>query len=229
MGKDLTGKILGVIHAGTWVAATARRFADEIMPEVKLLHICDDTIQHDFMLAGAGNIPPFNCLRIALYARFLEEAGANAIMLGCSTMNRAAEYAQPMVRVPFLQIDWPMMQKAVQIGKRIGLLATLDTTVPSSTRLLQKAALEAGKDIEIAQLFSSEAYEALRSGQTEKHDQLLLQIVKDNQRRLDAIVLAQISMAALEDKINAASFRIPVINSGREGFIRAREVLEGLP
>ena len=229
MRKDLTGKVLGVIHAGTWVAATGKRFADEIIPEVTLLHICDDTLQRDFMLAGAGNIPPFNYLRVALYARFLEESGANAIMLGCSTMNRAAEYAQPMVRVPFLQIDWPMMQKAVQLGKRIGLLATLDTTVPSSTRLLRKAASEAGTEIEITELFSSEAYNALRSGQQEKHDQILLRIVRENQHQVDAIVLAQISMAALEPKVNAAHFAIPVLNSAREGFIRAREVLEGLP
>jgi aspartate/glutamate racemase len=229
MGKDLTGKTLGLIHAGAWVVATGKRFADEIMPEVTLLHICDDTLQHDFMLAGVGNIPPFNYLRIALYARFLEEGGADAVMLGCSTMNRAAEYAQPMVRVPFLQIDWPMMQKAVQLGKRIGLLATLDTTVPSSTRLLQKAAREAGKEIEITQLFSREAYNALRSGQQEQHDQLLLRIIGESEHQVDAIVLAQISMAALEARVNAAHFRIPVLNSAREGFIRAREVLEGLP
>jgi len=229
MGEDLTGRILGVIHAGTWVAATGQRFADEIMPEVELLHICDDTLQHDFTLAGVGNIPPFNYLRIALYARFLEEAGVNVIMLGCSTMNRAAEYARPMVSVPFLQIDRPMMDKAVQVGRKIGLLATLDTTVPSSTRLLKKAAQEAGKEIEIVQLFSGEAFKALRSGNQAKHDEILLDIIAKNQDRVDAIVMAQLSMSVLENQIKEANFRIPVFNSGREGFTRAREVLESLP
>ena len=134
-----------------------------------------------------------------------------------------------MVSVPFLQIDRPMMDKAVQVGRKIGLLATLDTTVPSSTRLLKKAAQEAGKEIEIVQLFSGEAFKALRSGNQAKHDEILLDIIAKNQDRVDAIVMAQLSMSVLENQIKEANFRIPVFNSGREGFTRAREVLESLP
>lgn len=225
--KDLSGKTLGIIHAGVWIAETGVRFAREIMPEVRLLHICDDSMQHDFTAAGRGNIPPFNYLRVANYAHYLQQGGADAVMVGCSTMNRSAEHARPMVRVPVLQIDRPMMDKAVRIGPRVGLLATLDTTVPSSTRILELAAKEAGREIEIVQLFSGEAYEALRRGDSATHDRLVLELIASAQERVDVVVLAQLSLALLEDQVQG--FKIPVLNSGREGFSHARQVLEGLP
>ena len=227
MGKDLTGRTLGVIHAGTWVAATGLRFHELIMPEVQLAHICDDTLELAFRAAGVGKIPPYNYYRVATYARFLQDFGADVIMMGCSTMDRAVEHARPLTDVPILQIDRPMMDKAVQDGSRIGLLATLDTTIPSSTRLLEEAAKDAGREITIEQLFSAAAFAALRRGDQASHDEILLDIIKANQDKLDAIVMAQLSMAVLDERTHG-KFRIPVYNSGREGWTRAREMLEAL-
>jgi len=51
-----------------------------------------------------------------------------------------------MIDTPMLQIDRPMMDLAVRDGRRIGLLATVPTTVPASERLLRLAAQEAGKE-----------------------------------------------------------------------------------
>ena len=53
------------------------------------------------------------------------------ILLACSTFNQAVEHARPMINIPILQIDRPMMDLAVQNGKKIGLLATVPTTVPA--------------------------------------------------------------------------------------------------
>jgi len=227
MRKDLTGRVLGVIHAGTWVAATGSRFHEMIMPEVQLVHICDDSLELAFKAAGVGKIPTHNYYRVATYARFLQDFGADVIMMGCSTMDAAVEHARPLIDVPMLQIDRPMMDKAVRDGRRIGLLATLDTTVPSSTRLLQEAATDAGREITIVQLFSAEAFSELRHGNQAKHDEILLDVIEANQGRLDAIVMAQLSMSVLDDRTHG-KFQIPVYNSGREGWTRVREMLEAL-
>jgi Asp/Glu/hydantoin racemase len=233
-GKDLSGMILGVIHAGTWVAGTGMRFAREIIPEVTVLHITDDTIQWAFTRAmeeqgvAQEHIPRFNYYRVATYCRFLQEAGAHAILFGCSTMNRSVEYARPIIDLPIIAIDRPMMDKAVRIGQRVGLLATLDTTVPSSLRQLRNAAADADRQIQIVEIFVGEAFRALRSGDQTSHDQLLLEAMEVHQDQVDVVVMAQLSMAALEKQIGKANFRIPVLNSGREGFTRAREVLESL-
>lgn len=232
--KDLSDRILGVIHAGTWVAETGMRFAREIIPEVTVLHITDDTIQWAFTRAmeergvTQEHIPRFNYYRVVTYCRFLQEAGAHAVLFGCSTMNRVVEHARPMIDLPIIAIDRPMMDKAVRIGRRVGLLATLDTTVPSSMRQLHNAAADAGRKIEIVEIFVGEAFCALRSGDWATHDQLLMEAIEAHQTQVNVIVMAQLSMAVLEKRIEDTGFRIPVLNSGREGFTRAREVLESL-
>lgn len=226
MGKTGASKTLGIIHAGTWVAAVGKRFSDEILPGVPILYVCDDTIQYDFMKAGVGNIPTANYWRVATHARALQNSGCDLVMVGCSTMSRSVEYAQPMVDVPMLQIDRPMYDKAVRLGKRIGLLATLDTTVPSSTRLLQRAADEAGTKVEIATVLCREAFERLLAGDVARHDALVLEEIDRLARQVDVITLAQLSLAALEDKV--ASAPVPVLNSAREGFTRAKQMLDAM-
>jgi Asp/Glu/hydantoin racemase len=225
--KDLTGKTLGVIHAGAFVAPMGAKWHNMIMPEVRLVHICDDTLLEEAKRGGPGRTPKFNYYRFATYAYFLQETGADLVMLGCSTMNPSVPIARPMIDVPLLNIDWPMMEKAVRDGKRIGLLCTLPTTVPSSTNMLQRAADEAKKKIEIELLYNTEAFVALRAGDVAKHDEILLDMIAKRQNDLDAIVLAQLSMAELDDR-TMGKFRIPVYNSGREGWTRAREMLEAM-
>jgi hypothetical protein len=125
-----------------------------------------------------------------------------------------------------LQIDRPMMDLAVEQGKRIGLLATVPTTVPSSERLLNIAAGEAGKKIEITTILCSEAFAEIKKGNIQKHNELLLGEIDRLSGMVDAIVLAQVSMSALEPMLK--NTKVPVYNSGRTGFIRVREILESM-
>jgi aspartate/glutamate racemase len=226
MKKDLTGKTLGIIHVATFVAQTVQKYILEIIPEVEVFHIADDTIQRDNLKSGVGVIPKHNYYKFTTYARFLQEAEADLIMLSCSTFNSAVEMALPMINTPMLQIDRPMMDLAVQQGKKIGILATLPTTVPSSEKLLEQAAIKAGKDIEIKTVLCSEAFKVLRQGNTEKHNEILLEEIDRLSRESDAIVLAQVSMSVLEPYLT--NMRIPVYNSARTGFNRVREILESI-
>jgi len=226
MSKDLSSKTLGIIHAAVFTANVVQKFIDEIIPEVTVVHLGDDTIQNTNLVSEIGTIPKVNYFKFATYARFLEEAGADLIMLGCSTFNRAVEYARPMINTPMLQIDRPMMDLAVQTGDRVGLLCTLPSTVPASERLLRQAAEDSQKKIEIKTVLSSEAFKALRAGDPEKHNELLLEEIDKLAKEVDSIVMAQVSMSALEPRL--ANPLVPVYNSGRTGFIRAREILESL-
>lgn len=224
MKKDLSGKTLGIIHAAVFTSQTVQPFIREILPEVQVMHFGDDTVQRDNLAAPIGTIPKVNYFKFTTYARFLEEAGVDLIMLGCSTFNSAVEVARPMIHTPMLQIDRPMMDLAVQQGRRIGLLATLPSTVPASERLLRIAAQEAGKEIEIKTILCAEAFRILRSGDTEKHNEMLLEEIGKLSREVDAICMTQLSMSVLEPMLQ--NTRIPVYNSGRTGFTKAREMLE---
>jgi len=226
MKKDLSNKTIGLIHASSLTIPIAKPFIQEIIPEVQVMHLCDDTIQRDNLSAGVGVIPKINYFKFATYAHFLEEAKVDLIVLMCSTFNRAVEFARPMINVPMLQIDRPMMELAVKTGKKIGLLATLPTTVPSSERLLRVVAEEMGKEIEIKTILSSEAFKELEKGNTERHNEILLEEIDKLSREVDCICMAQISMSVLESRLT--NTRVPVYNSGRTGFTRVREILESM-
>jgi aspartate/glutamate racemase len=226
MKKDLSSKTLGMIHAAVFTSQTVQPYITDIIPDVQVMHIGDDTLQRDNLKAEVGTIPKVNFFKFVTYAHFLEEAGVDLIMLACSTFNKSVELARPMINVPLLQIDRPMMDLAVQTGKKIGLLATLPSTVPSSERLLRLAAVEAGKQIEIETVLSTEAFKILRSGNVEKHNEILLEEIDKLSKKVDCICMAQVSMSVLESKL--INPRVPVYNSGRTGFMKAREILESL-
>ena len=223
MEQKLVGKTLGIIHAAVFTANTVAPYCKEIIPEVEIMHLGDDTIQRDNLAAPVGTIPKVNFFKFATYCHFLEEAGVDLIMLGCSTFNQAAEHARPMINTPILNIDRPMMDLAVQQGKRVGLLGTLPSTMPASERLLREAAADAGKEVEVVPVLCAEAFKILRQGDAAKHNEILLEAIDSLSKQVDAIVMAQVSMSVLEKELT--NTRVPVYNSDRTGFTRAREML----
>lgn len=219
-----TKKTLGIIHAVNLTIRAMQPFIEKYIPEVEVVHLCDDTIQRDNIRAGVGVIPKVNYLKFAEYAHNLEEAGVDMILLACSTFNYAAELARPLIDVAIMQIDRPMMEEAVQQGRRVGLLATLETTVPSSERLLRIVAGEQRKDVEVTTVVRPDAFVALQKGQTEVHNEILLEEIEKLSDHVDSIVMAQLSMSALAPFLPKT--RVPVYNSGATGFGRIREMLQ---
>jgi len=226
MAKDLRGKKLGIIHAALITTRAVQKYIDEIIPEVEVVHWVDDTIQNTNFACEPGVIPRENYAKFVQAALSQQNYGVDLILLACSTFNRAVEHARPMIDVPLLQIDRPMMDLAVRDGRRIGLLATVPTTVPASERLLREAAREAGKECAIQIRLCSEAFKVLKAGHPEKHNDMLLAEIDKLSGEVDAIVMAQVSMTALEPRLTHT--KVPVYNSGRTAFNRVREILEGL-
>ena len=224
--KNLSNKTLGIFHAALISTKGVQPFIQEIIPEVTVAHHVDDTIQNSNFISPPGIIPKENFFKFASYCYYLEKAGVDMILLACSTFNQAVEHARPMINIPILQIDRPMMDIAVKTGKKIGLLATVPTTIPSSERLLKTAAEEAGKKIGISTILCTRAFEEIKKGNVDKHNELLLEEIEKLSRSVDVIVMAQISMSALEPMLK--NTRVPVYNSGRTGFNRVREILESL-
>ena len=216
-------KTLGIIHAVNLTIRAMQPFVEKFIPKVDVVHLCDDTIQRDNIVAGVGVIPKRNYFKFAQYAHNLQEAGADMILLACSTFNYAAELARPMIDIPIMQIDRPMMELAVCQGRRIGLLATLATTVPSSERLLRIVAAENKKDIEVVTVLREEAFRAIQTGDAGTHNAVLMEEIDRLSDKVDCIVMAQLSMSALAPHLSAT--KVPVYDSGTTGFGRVREML----
>ena len=218
-------KTIGIIHAVHLTIRAMQPFLERYIPNVEVMHLCDDTIQRDNIAAGVGVIPKNNYFKFAQYAHNLQESGVELILLACSTFNYAAELARPMIDIPIMQIDRPMMELAVAQGRRVGLLATLATTVPSSERLLRIVAAEKGLPVDITTVMRPEAFAAIQKGDKDTHNNILLEEIDKLSGKVDSIVLAQLSMSALEPLLGKTA--VPVYNSGTTGFDCIRRTLYG--
>lgn len=220
---EQTKKTIGIIHAIHLTIGAMKPFLERYIPDVEVVHLCDDTIQRDNIAAGVGVIPKNNYFKFAQYAHNLQESGVDLILLACSTFNYAAELARPMIDIPIMQIDRPMMELAVSQGRRVGLLATLATTVPSSERLLRIVAAEKKTPVEITTVLRPEAFEAISRGDSATHNKILLEEIDRLSGKVDSIALAQLSMSALEPFLGKTA--VPVYNSGTTGFDFIRRTL----
>jgi Asp/Glu/hydantoin racemase len=136
--------------------------------------------------------------------------------------------AKASVKVPFIRVDEAMADEAVANGKRIGVLATLFTTLKPTADLIAQRAAIAGKQVEVETVLCQGAFEALGAGKTDVHDRVVKENLKGLMERVDVVVLAQASMARVVDQLSAAERKAPILSSPRFGVLRLKGVLESL-
>jgi Asp/Glu/hydantoin racemase len=154
-----------------------------------------------------------------------EEAGADAVMVTCSSIGPGVALGQKLFEIPVVRVDEAMAEKAVHLGKRIGVAATLRTTLEPTVALLREKAAEAGREIEIVESLCSGAFDAVLAGDTQTHDRLLREALMRDLNGVDLIVLAQASMARIVKELPDGTLSAQVLSSPELAVQRAREVL----
>jgi Asp/Glu/hydantoin racemase len=141
----------------------------------------------------------------------------------CSSIGEAAEIARKQFDFPILRIDQAMAEKAVEMGGRIGVAATLRTTLEPTIALIRNTAAEAGRHIEIVPRLSDGAFERLIAGDTAQHDRMLTESLTQLGKEVDVIVLAQASMARVAAQFNGQGGP-PILSSPELGIRRIRDL-----
>ena len=204
-------KTLALIHTSATLVPVFGALCNKFIPGVKIFNIADDSLIKNTIACGA--LTPDTARRVVGYARSAEEAGADYVMFTCSSIGRAVETAAGLVNVPVLRVDQPMAAMAVEKGNRIGIIATLSTTLDPTTDLVRRNALQVGKEIELFPHLCEGAFEALMAGDAETHDKLVGDALKAMAERVDVIVLAQASMARVVDANPSLSEKLPILAS----------------
>lgn len=225
--KDLTGTMLGIVHAAVETAGLVRPAIESMIPEVEILQIGDDTIRQRNRAASPETVPRAGFLTFVRHAKALQDAGCQMVLLTCPILAQAVELARPFFDIPLLQLNRPMMDLAVRRGGRVGLVATQAAVIPPSERLLRVAAAEAGADITVEAVLCSAAGRALSAGDQRKYADLLRGEIERLAPDVDSIVLSQVSMILLENHLEGIC--VPVYTSPRTGFERVRSMLEAMP
>lgn len=193
------GKTVMFIHNGMVLVNTINDLLKKEMPGVDIKNIIDETLVRDII--NYRGVRPEMTRRIARYAMSAEDAGACAVVMTCSSLSETVDAFRPMINIPSFKIDEPMVEYAVENYKNIGLMGTLASVIGPSTRLLEKKAADVGKHIHIETNLCEQAFLELRSGNTEKHDELLVEATCELAKTVDAVVMAQGSMAQIAPKI----------------------------
>lgn len=204
-------KRIALIHTVKSVLNTFEGRIRQTFPDETLLihNLLDDFLASD--PAVRGEFTQANLNRLHNDLKSAELTGADAVVVTCSTLTPGVKKIRPFIGVPVLSIDDAMCQKAVETGSRIHILATAQSTVePTRSNLLYYAG-KAGKELEITVQVCDEAYEAIKRLDQKTHDQVVLDAAKGI-RDCDAVVLAQASMAHLEQPV-ADLCGIPTLSS----------------
>lgn len=224
MDYEMT-KTLALIHTSMVfinVELTIKELLNEKLPGVRQINIVDDSLLPDVISAGC--VTASVCERMCAYAEAAQTAGADAILSLCSSLGPAADEAAKRVTIPLIKIDEAMAEAASSMATRIGVLATLATTLPPTCGLIRQKASAMGKSVEIVDVCCSDAFQVLMSGEKARHDDIVAEAAKTLAADVQVLVLAQGSMARLAPRLENET-GIPVLSSPRLGIEHTAGVL----
>ena len=203
-------KKIGFVHTGVAIADMFKPMIAERLPGVSTFHIVDDSLIQDLLLEE--QFTPSILKRLCNQVELAEQAGAEMIMVTCSSIAPGVDFARKMVNVPVMKVDEPMAEKAVSLSDRIGVMATAKTTMAPSVNLIKEKAVEAKKKITIHQTLSSDAFDCFLRGDMQTHDKIVKAAAEELKSKVGVIVLAQASMGHLADAIEDIT-DVPVLKS----------------
>jgi Asp/Glu/hydantoin racemase len=214
---------LALIHTSPTLTPIFGSLCAQQMPGVTVFHMVDESLIKDTIQSGV--LRKVTMRRLLSMVESAGLAGADAVMVTCSSIGEAVTLAQKLFDFPVIRVDEAMAEAAVRTGRRLGVMATLRTTLDPTTALLREKAKQAGRSVEMVECLCEGAFEAVLAGDTATHDRIVSTALLDEMHGVDAVVLAQASMARVVNSMPAGVLKMPVLSSPELSVRRAREIL----
>jgi Asp/Glu/hydantoin racemase len=225
-----------LLHTVPGLVEPFTRLVADAVPGAEVTHLVDESL---LAATIAHGMLPRTRLRVVEHVAYAERCGAGAVLVTCSSIGEAAEAARPFTGIPVYRVDAPMAAEAVRLaagvtgagggaragdgrGGRIGVVATLGSTLEPTRRLVERAAAEAGVPAEVVASVCEGAFAALKAGDGARHDRLVAGELRRVAGEVDVLVLAQASMSRIVDGLPAGEIGIPVLSSPASGVRQLR-------
>lgn len=189
-------------------------------PGIEHMDITDSSLIVETQAAGYAT--PAVSRRMYNYMMCAVDAGADAILVTCTSVNTVTKKVRDMIPIPVISVEEPVAEKAIQAGKRIGILSSLATSAEPVKKTILEKAEEAGKSVEIQIQVADGAFEALNAGDRGLHDDKVREALAKLVKEVDVVVFAQMSMALVEHP----EYEIPVLKFGRLSYDAAKEAMQ---
>ena len=220
--EDLKLRVkLALLHTSPTLAPLFTELCAKWMPDVQIFHMVDESLIKNTV--AAGSLEKLTIRRLIGMVESAGLAGADAVLVTCSSIGEAVTAAAKLFDFPVLRVDEAMAEEAVERGNRIGVLATLKTTLEPTANLVRRKGNEKG--IEIVDHLCEGAFSALMSGDSKTHDEIVKGALLNEMRGTDVVVLAQASMARVVAAMEPGALKMPVLSSPELGVQRMAEVL----
>ena len=196
-------------------------------PDVEIQTMLDTSLLADTM--AAGKVTPGTAARLLSYVREAEQAGAAMLLLTCTSMGEGMTHVRRLTGLPTLCITEPLVEEALDLGTRVGIIGTLPTSPAQILEPLLAAAAKRGltrEDLTVHIAIVEEAFQARGRGDTAAHDALVSAAVMRLAREhpVDSIIFAQASMSGTVHDDPG----VPVLKLGPSAFRAAGEMLDAM-
>lgn len=215
----------GVVYTSTTpelIELVNREIEKNLGRDVEILNYQDPSILQE--VRDAGYVTAETAARLIIMFMQAVSDGADAVLNVCSSVGEVADAARNIgafTGVPIVRIDEDMCKEAVRLGKRIGVLATLPTTLEPTKNTIKRVARELGKQVQIVDGLIEGAFGIDQKQFKKKISDKTAEITE----QVDVILLCQGSMAYAEEYLQEI-FHKPVLSSPRFGAAALRKVLE---
>jgi hypothetical protein len=204
-----------LIHALKHSMAPIEAAFARTWPQARLMNLLDDSLSAD--LARDGKLTDAMADRFLALGDYAAATGADAILFTCSAFGPCIEaVARAHVPMPVLKPNEAMIEQAVTMGKRIGLLSTFPPTLASMPP-------EFPGSVEVVPKLAEGALAALDRGDRATHDRLIAEASREL-HDCDLIALAQFSIAATAPLVAEATGK-PVVTTPDSAVLKLRKLL----
>ena len=184
---------IALIHTTPVTVESLQNLIKEKDPALEIINIVDDSILPELINNNADLSLVED--RVRYYIKTAVEQEADLVLSACSSIGEIFEKEDQNYRIPIMRIDSAMAEKAVKNAAKIGVAATLETTLNPSIELIKKKAAGLNKNVEIKTNLADSAYQKLMAGDQKGHDQFLAEKLKELAAEVEIVLLAQASMA----------------------------------
>ncbi len=212
-GESVVPMRIGLIHTSDVLVPLFQQLCNELLPNVETVNISDDSLIKETM--AIGRLTDSVSMWLQGHIRNAQQAGVDAIMVTCSSLGPAVEASAEYARVPLIRVDRAMADAAVALASRIGVIATVATTLRPTVELIERCAMAVGKPVQISTRLCDGALEMLLAGNLDQHDQLVMEKLVDLASTVDVVVLAQASMTRIISSLPENACKIPILSSPR--------------
>ncbi|WAC27590.1 aspartate/glutamate racemase family protein [Ancylobacter sp. SL191] len=214
---------LAVLHTVPALAQALRPRLEATLPGWGFTDIVDESLLAETI--REGRLTEATKARLAQHLTTASRE-ADAILVTCSTLGEAVDALATRLNVPVFRIDRGMAEIAVQRARRIGVLATLPTTLGPTGRLIRDTARDAGRSVEVTERLCEGAFARLAAGDRAGHDSMVQAGFAALTPQVDLVVLAQASMA---NALVGHEGAVPVLTSPAPGIAAVAAALTSPP